>query len=99
MSPAAKRIGPGLDRVFISRIFVKRARAAPTVVIDMCHGGLVPVGGADNSPLQDGRHEIVPILEDISLNRQIFADDTLDWITAAIDQRPKILDNGGRKSP
>jgi hypothetical protein len=54
---------------------------------------------SENSPLQDGRDNIVPVLENVRLNNEIFANDAFYWISPAIDQRLQVFDDSGRKGP
>ena len=84
--PAAKRVRPGFDGVFVDRVFVDRADAPPAIVIDVRHRGLVPARFAEKAPLQRGRNHIVPVLENIRFDGQIVPHDALDRISPAIDR-------------
>ncbi len=95
--PAPEDIGPGFDRVFIGGVFVEGKDAAPTIVVDQLHRGLVPVGLTDDAPFENSGDDVVAILEDVGLDDHVFADDPLDRVTAAIDERFEVLDDSGRE--
>ena len=62
-------------------------------------GRFVPVARANNAPLQHGCDDVVPVFKNIRVNREVFADDTLNWIPAAINKRAKVLNYRSRESP
>ena len=97
--PSPKCVGPCFDGVFVDGVVIKRANTAPAVVIDKDHGRLPPLLFSENSPLQDGRDNIVPVLENVRLNNEIFANDAFYWISPAIDQWLQVFDDRGRKGP
>src|SRR5205085_7097891 len=69
------------------------------IVINKTHRGFVPAWLADQAPFQSRRHHIVTVLENVRFHREIVARDSLDRISAAVDQRPQIFDYRGRKGP
>jgi hypothetical protein len=97
--PTAESICPCFDRVFVNRVIVKSASAAPAVVINKGHGRFPPCALAENAPFQDGRHDIVSILKNVCSDDEIFANDALNRITPSVDQWLQVLDDNGRKGP
>ncbi len=65
----------------------------------MRHRRFVPLRLAQLSPFQHRGDDIVAILENIRLDREIVADHALDHVTPAIDERLQVFDNSGRKGP
>src|SRR5437763_6332480 len=99
MLPAAEGVGPRFDGVFVDRVFVESADAAPAIVIDMRHRRLMPVGFAKLPPFHRRGDDIVAVLENVRFHGEIVADDALDHVAPAVHERLQILDNGGGKSP
>jgi hypothetical protein len=95
MLPSGEKVGPGLDRVFPGADFLERTNAAPAIVVDVRHERLVPACRADRSPFQGRRDNVVPILKNVGFDRDVLANDAFDRITAAVDERLQIFDDGG----
>ena len=68
------------------------ANTAPTIVIHKNHWGFPPSARPDHSPFQNRCNHIVAVFENVRLNNEVFAHDSLDRIAAAIDQRLHVLD-------
>src|SRR5436853_4970087 len=78
--PAAKSIGPSLDRVFVNTAIVKRTGTTPAIVIDKTHWRFVPAGFAENAPFQKCGDDVVTILENVRLDDEIVAGHGFDRI-------------------
>ena len=91
MLPTAERIGPGFDGVFVNGLVVKGTNTAPAIVINKHHWRLPPSALPD-APFQNRRNHVVTVFENVRLNNEVFAHDSLDRIAAAIDQRLHVLD-------
>ena len=96
-SPSGKLIRPRLDRVFVNRAVVKRADAAPAVVVDERHGRFSPLSLPENAPFQDCCNHIMPVFKDVRFDEEIFADDAFYRVTPAVNQRLQIFYNRRRK--
>ena len=83
--PAAERICPRFDCVFVNGLIVEGAHAAPPIVINKRHRRFPPRTLANNTPLQNRRNHVVAILENVGFYNQIFAHDPLDRGTSAIN--------------
>ena len=97
--PAAEGVGPGLDRVFVDRVFVEGANSPPTVVVDVHHWRFVPLRLTELPPFQGRGNNVVSVLKNIRFHLQVVAHHAFDHVAAAIHERLQILNNGGRKSP
>src|SRR5258705_13101487 len=78
----------------------KRARPTPAIHAPR-HGGhrrLVPLHRARLTPFQERRHHIVPVLENVGLDRQTLAHTAFHGISPAVDQRGDIFDDDGWRS-
>ena len=78
-------------------LVVEGADAAPAIVIDEKHRRFPPRALPKNAPLQNCRYHVVAILEEVRFNNEIFGNDPLDRITAAIYQRSHVLNHHGWK--
>src|SRR5207244_9939890 len=83
--PAAKRVCPRFDSVFVNRLVIKRAYSAPTIVIGETHRRFPPCAFPEDAPLQNGGHHVVPVLKDVCFNAEIFANDPLYRIMPAVE--------------
>ena len=69
------------------------------IIIDENHGRFTPGALSENAPFQDGGNHIVSILKNVRFDNKIFANDALNRIAPAVDQRLQVLDDRGRKGP
>jgi hypothetical protein len=69
----------------VNSLIVESAHAAPAIIINENHGRFPPRSLANNPPFQNRRNHIVAILENVGFDYQIFAQNTLDRGTAAIN--------------
>src|SRR4029453_7040827 len=94
--PRAERVAPSLDREVMRPHIEKRARSAPVILrpgLDAFHWRFVPFLRAGQAPFQHRENDVVPILEDIRVNREIFPNRTFHRVAPAVDQRTNILDD------
>src|SRR5439155_25730890 len=78
---------------------LESAHTAPPIGIHQYRGRFPPGALSHSASFQDGSHHVVSVRENVRLNNEIFVDDALYRITAAIDQRLQILVDRGRKGP
>ena len=77
----------------------KECKHRATVVINKGHRRFPPCALAENAPFQDGRHDIMSILENVRFDDEILANDALNRMAPSVDQRLQVLDDRGRKGP
>src|SRR4029450_206811 len=97
--PAAKRVRPGFDCVFVNVLIVQSADAAPAIVINKIHRRFPPLALPKNTPLQNRCHNVMSVPENVCFDDEILANDALYRVTPAVDQWLQILDDDRRKSP
>ena len=83
--PTAKRVRPCLYGVFVNGLVIECADPAPTIVIDEIHRRFPPCPFPDHAPLQNGGHDVVPVLKNVCFNAEIFAKDPLYRIMPAVE--------------
>src|SRR5947207_14112267 len=79
-------------------VLVKGANTAPTIIIDMDHGGFVPAIFSRNAPSQSSGDNVMAVPKNVRFHYQIFAGQAFHRITPAIHQRPQVLNNNRRKT-
>src|SRR5262245_15695098 len=83
----------------MNSLIVESARAAPPIIIDKRHRRFPPRPLANHTPLQNCRNDVMAILENVGFDYEIFAYNSLDWRTAAINQRLHVVNHHRWKPP
>jgi hypothetical protein len=95
-APCSVLIGPGFDGEQVAAGLGRREASMPPIVARQPHRRTPPIGLGLLSPQQLRGQLIVALAEQIRPYFNGFADNALDWITAAVDARIDVLDQKPR---
>jgi hypothetical protein len=72
---------------------VERTDATPAIVVDETHRSFVPTVLSEKAPPENCGDDVVTISKYICFDNKIFANNALDRVSSAINQRLQILDD------